>query len=204
MRVWINNVLVVEADGVDTQNGGVAGTTSVGFLGVNTRTMYWNDLYVLDDQGSDLNERLRLWQVDSSLPDGAGTTQDFPTLEPASPTTHHTKVNEQSIDDDTSYVESVDAGDIELFTMANLPAFAASTIAAVLLNFVGRKSEAGQRRLAHAVTRPTSVNYHGANVGLPAESYQHFIKTWVLNPQTGLPWTDAEFNASEFGVELDV
>lgn len=203
MEVWIDGTKVVEFTG-DTQNGGIAGTTSITFAGVNTRTMYWNDLYVLDDQGSELNDRLGLWQIDSVLPNGDGTTNDFPTLVPSSPTTHYTKVDEASVDDDTSYVESVTAGDIELFEFANLPAFAGSSIAAVQLNFLGRKDEAGATREVHAVSRPVATNYFGTNKGLPAEEYQHFLETWVANPETSLPWTDAEFNASEFGVELDV
>jgi hypothetical protein len=205
IEVWVDNVQVIDFTG-DTQNAAAAGITSVRIQGMNSSALTRiNDLYVLDAEGAaPFNDRLALWQVDSSLPDGDGATQDFPTLVPSSPTTPYTKVNEVEPDDDTSYVESPDAGDIELFTMANLPAFAGSTIAAVQLNYLAKKGEMGANRAMHGITRPVLTVYHGTNQGLAYPDYQHFKEVWINNPETGLPWTEAEFNASQFGVELDV
>jgi hypothetical protein len=200
-EVRINNVTVLTVTGVNTANGGIStwdgiqlgGAFSQAGSGGATLQMDYDDLYICDGSGpAPLNDFLGDLKVDAFIATGPGAMSQW---------TPSAGLNWQTIDevppnDDTDYNEAPGAaGAVDTFPMPD--ASAGALIYAVQSNFTCKKLDAGTLNLAAAV-RQGGVNYVGPTlIGLT--TYSIVLSMLVTNPATGLPWTEAEFNAAEFG-----
>ena len=163
--------------------------------------MYVDDVYICDTTGSVNNAVLGDVRVDALFPTADGTTTTFATTFPASPTTHWDKVDEISPDGDTSYNESSTPGELDLVTLANLPAISGGgSVKGIQINIVSRKDDAGARSIRE-VTRTAATNYTGDTVAL-ATGYTTQEAVRQINPNTGVLWTEAAVDAIEVGYEV--
>ena len=139
--------------------------------------------------------------MDALFPTADGTTTTFATTFPASPTTHWDKVDETSPDGDTSYNESSTPGELDLVTLANLPAISGGgSVKGIQINIMSRKDDAGARSLRE-ITRTAATNYTGDTVAL-ATGYTTQEAVRQINPNTGVLWTEAAVDAIEVGYEV--
>jgi hypothetical protein len=195
VEVRVNGEVVLNLTGKDTRNGGVPTIDTLRLNG----TADWDDVYICDDQGSFNNDFLGDIEVEHVVPDGAGNATAWDTLVGAA--THWEAVDESpAIDDDTSYVETATDTDIDQFTFGNLSAISGgSTILGVQVNTMARV-DSGSATI-RSNTRPTSVDFNGLNDVVLGTAWQNAIEIWEQDPQASADWTDATFNAAEFGFE---
>lgn len=202
-EIRVDGVSLASGTGLDTRNGGTSDTVDAMYLfGSSGRTMLYDDVYVADNTGSaPQNTFLGDIRVDAVVPDGDGATSAFGTTFPASPTTHYTKVDESTPNDDTDYNEDSTPGNVDLFNYAAVPTISGgSTVMSVKVAACAKKTDAGIAKL-RLVARPTSTNFNGADQGLSTD-YKYLMQLWDTDPQAAAAWTDATINAAQFGVEV--
>ena len=198
VRVDGSEVINVDA-GEDLQISVNSTANIFQIAGGSATTNLWDDLYVFDGTGSENNDFIGDAFVAAQFPDGNGTTNDFNGSDGNS-VDNYLLVDEALTDDDVTYTESSTPGDIDLYTFDNLTA--SPNIKAVQLNSVIRKDEIGARTI-RTVTRPASTNFFGASKAPSAISYLNEIEILDQNPETAANWTKQDFNATEFGVEIE-
>ena len=202
--VRINEQIILTVDaGEDLQVSANATANTISITG--TTSQFIDDLYIFDgtDGGSTEptnDDFVGDVKVAIHLPDGNGATSDF-TGSDGNSVDNYLLVDENPTDDDSTYTESSTPGEIDLYTFDNL-ATTPVDIFAVQVNNVIRKTEAGSRTM-RTVVRPVSTNFFGTKIAPSFSSYINEEEIYNENPETGLAWTESEFNATEFGVEIE-
>jgi hypothetical protein len=193
-QIYVNGGLeATVATGQDTQNGGTAFITQFGLgraaSGPNIAATY-SEFYLQDDT-TPLGDR----RVETLFPNGNGATQDFA----SSSGGHYTDVDDTTADDDSTYVESTTAGDIELFDIQNMSSTPTDITAASIWSCV-RKTDAGEKSAA-AVLRQSSTNYDQATF-YPSTSYQYNSPILTTDPATAAAWTESGINSAQIGLKV--
>lgn len=152
----------------------------------------WSHLVIADNQG-DITGQPRLGGL---FPDGAGATSAWTPSAGA----NWQNVDETTPDDDTTYNESATVGNIDTYTMQNLPG-AASSVVCVAVTIYIKKTDANARTVA-AVLRIGGTDYiHATSKGVPGD-YAFLQWIWLVSPATGVAFTVAEVNALEAGIKV--
>lgn len=129
-------------------------------------------------------------------PDGDGATLDWT---PISGTDHYLMVNSHPVDL-SKYLYTLTPGDIDTWDWQNVPGFS-GTIKAVNISMDARKDDEGTKSFEIVV----------GNTGTEANSDEFFVSDLTPeyyefsleeDPATSLPWTQAGFNAKQFGIKL--
>ena len=105
-----------------------------------------------------------------------------------------------SFDDDTSYGQFGSADYIS-FTCSAMPAATgiSSLVVSAYYKYVGPGAWSDQYNRLFIVVG--GVTYYGSYQAASSLVYATQTETWILNPATGLPWTQAQINAIGIGVE---
>ena len=152
---------------------------------------YFDDLYIKNTVGYYGDVR-----IIALYPNGEGDTLDWT---PSTGTTHYTMVNSHPLDL-TTWLDDKTPTDIDTWNWQDCPGFSGS-IPAVNISMDARKDDEGTKSFKIVV----------GNTGSEAQSDEYFVGAvypeyyefgMELDPGTGLPWTQAGFNAKQFGVEL--
>ena len=200
--VNVNDVEYINVDAAeDLQATANATADSIALMGriASGPTHYFDDVYIFDGTGSDNVDFAGDSKVLAHYPDGTGTINDF-TGSDADSIDNHLLVDEVLTDDDTSYVESSGVADIDLYTFDDF-AVPPNTIHAVQINMVTKKDDAGARTI-RSIIRPISTNIEGDSKSPSDGSYSNEIQIYDLNPEITGVWTEAAFNATEFGIKI--
>jgi len=195
---------LVLGTGLDIQNTANS-SADVFAIGLNQSNqiafVFWDDLYVCDDAGSaPYNTFLGDCRVDTIRPNGNGTTSDFLGSD-ADSTDNYLHVDEVLPDGDTSYVESLTVGHIDLYTLESLPV-TPGTIFGVQAVAIAKKDDAGARTGNH-VLRTGATNYTGTAFAPSIGSYLGFESIWEENPNTAVPWVNADITGLEAGIKVE-
>jgi len=190
----VNNVVVLSLSSVNTAASGSAGWTALALYGPSFTGpyVYFDDFYLLDGSGSaPWNDVLGDCRVDVRYPTAAGATTGW---------TPSTGSNWQNVDDaapngDTDYNSATGVA-TDTFTVQDAPVVGA-TIYGVQQNLSVKKSDPGFCTVA-PVIRHSGVDYVGTDYS-PPTSYVFATQTRQTNPGTSAQWTEAGFNAAEFG-----
>jgi hypothetical protein len=164
-------------------------------FGKGSASAFLDDVYVLNSSGSVNNTFLGECRILTSLPTADSATNKAWT--PDTGTVHFSRVNETSPDDDTSYVYSATAGQLDTYTFATVSP--AGAVAGVQTTLCARKDDVGSRTIS-AEYRGGGANYTGANSFSPASGYLMYRQIYETDPATGLAWTAGGINAGEFGI----
>ena len=153
----------------------------------------YDNFYIKNESGYLGDER-----VFPVYPNGDGATLNWT---PNSGTVHYDRVNTHPVDL-TKWLETATPGDIDLWDFEDCPAFSGSLLA-VNISVLARKDDEG--------TKSFKIVCASAAGAVEAESDEFFVSDttseyyeWSLklDPATGLAWTQAGFNAKQFGVKL--
>ncbi len=110
-----------------------------------------------------------------------------------------TDIDETALDDG-DLISSNTTGQIEQFGFSG---FTMPTdgwdVAAVVVGFRGQDDAAGVQQVRASV-RTGGSDFNGATQAMPA-TFEGFYEVFEDNPDTGQPWTAAEVDALEYGVE---
>jgi hypothetical protein len=190
------------ATSVNTQATGNATSNQIwlSLNGLSGNPGLIDDVYILNTSGSVNNSFLGECRIYTSLPNGDDTAATGTNLlwTPSTGSTHYNLVNENPPNDDTNYVGSNTAGQIDTYKYAAIAPVGG--IAAVVFNMMARRDDTGVRQIA-AAYRGGSTNYQGTGV-YPTVSYMDYQQIWETDPATSAPWTASGVNAGEFGVDL--
>lgn len=195
--VRINETEVINVTGVNTAPSGTAIWSQTWLGGVTNPSAggytYIDDWHVLDGSGAaPLNDFLGDCRVDKRIPTADGAVADWTPLSG----TRASNVDDAAPDDDTTYNSTLTAGATDTFVVEDAPVVGA-TVYGVQLNVGWKKADAGGCVVA-PIIRSGGTNYPGPTVN-PGTTY--FYTSWPvgLNPATSAPWTEAAYNAAEFG-----
>ena len=192
----INNVPVLSASGVDTQNTANAYANRVSFKAPGaSKYIKFDDVWMNDATGSRNNSFSGDEKIEARLANGNGATRNWLRSSGAD---DYSLINEVPADDDTGYLYSDAAA--QLFTCPFQDLTSVGAIHAVQVLGCFRKDEAGTVIVA-PVVRPTATDYVGNDVSAPSAYDYSLCQIYEVNPETGNPFTAAEFNASEFGAK---
>lgn len=190
-QVWVNGALVIDFTG-DTRNGGTSTLIDmVVWSRGNSGTQRAADFVIRDDTAP-----IGPCRVVALRPNGAGAHTD---LTPTGAATNWEAVDEQTPDGLTSYNASALEGDIDTYTLGDLPAGTWDVIALQAV-WQAAKSDANAK-FARPVLRIGGTDYVGASQAVPA-SFGALRQVFNTSPDTAAAWTEAEVDALEAGIEV--
>jgi len=177
--------------GVDTRNGGAAGTLNqLTFVSQSGLNQDFDDLMIT--KGGGFNGDCRVITSLSNA-DGANTAWI------ASAGADYTCVDEATPNADTDYISSSTPGDRDTFSYPALGVV--GVVKAVMVCAVARKDDAGTRLVAPVIRRG-GTNYDGTAVAL-GTGYAGLAQVYEQDPSTAAAWTVANVDAGEYGSKLD-
>jgi len=207
-EVRINGVTKCQGTGVDMAQQSAAGWTNIFFYShasVSGGAVY-DDIYVLDDQGSVNNGFLGDVKISTLRPTGDAVTQ----WSRSEGNENFALVDEGPVDpacedvwNDRDYVSSGVSGKKDLYDHENLSAeFRGSPIQAVQLVSAVRTTNPQIVTLnSKCLSGVTEVDIRSDP--LAGDKYLPIIGIQETDPETGILWTPGGLNAAQFGVEVD-
>jgi hypothetical protein len=192
VSVWLNEALVYSLTGTF---GAMTSMTLAG--GGNSEGAFlFSDLVLMASNDTSNVDPLGDRAVTYSAPNGAGYYSGWTPSAGA----NYTDVDEANEDGDATYVSTSVVGTRDAYTIAGIPAVAAS-VAGVMPVIWARKTDAGTRAVAPSV-RIGGVDYDQTATNL-STSYVPLPQA-VLNvsPATGVAFTVAEVNGMQVGEVL--
>jgi hypothetical protein len=167
-----------------------------GITSANTAVGEWDfdDLWVCDGSGAaPWNDFLGDCRCDVRVPTAEGASSAWT---PLSGTDNALMVDEAQENGDTDYNATNTVGAVDTFVTQDAPVVG-GVVLGVQHNLSMRKVDAGVCTLAHVI-RHSGVDYVGAAFA-PSVAYNFATQMAQVNPGTGAQWTEAGFNAAEFG-----
>ncbi len=197
-EIIVDGVQVLNLTGKDTRNGTETTINRINFgaFGNGGPFMRIDDLYVLDTTGDPpQNDFLGDCQIDLVLPNAVGATSDFT----PSAGNNFENVDDATPDDDTTHNETPTDNDVDSFDYPSIPAITGgSTVICVKAVACVKKTESGLARM-QLLTRPVATDIPGGVTHVLSTDYLYKTEYWDENPEVSAAWTDATFNAAEFG-----
>lgn len=199
VKLWVDGQLQVNLSSQDTKPGTT--TTAerfyIGSSAAQGIDMRYDDLIFGDDSGTDLTAHPGDCHIEMILPDADGTTNNWTAV--GAGTTNADRVDEQTSDDDTTYVHSSTATDKDLYNFASMTG-SGSDYLAVQTHLRARKEGAGFREV-NATMRSNVTEVDGGAEALSVD-YQWFVRLEENDPDGGGAWTLSAINAVQAGIEL--
>lgn len=135
--------------------------------------------------------------VRTLIPDGNGTYSQL-TGSDGNSTDNYLLVDELTLNN-ADYVEGGTVGLKDTYQFGNLPV-GAGTVTGVQVVATARSTEPAGKKLKFS-GRSNTQDFSSAAKTLTT-TFADYSNLYEVNPTTGLPWTDAEINSAEFGVEV--
>ena len=190
--IRVNEQEKLNLSNIDTQNTANAYANRIqigGYFGIKI-----DDLYICDGDGTTNNDFLGDVRVCALFPNGADVSEWTP-----SAGANYECVDDNPANDDTDYVSSSTANQIDTYALSDLPAFTGD-IKGVQALLCARKDDAGTRQIAQVI-KPDATNHVGTTREL-ADNYTYYRELWENNPDTTNPWTISEINSLKAGVKM--
>jgi len=193
LTLFLDGVSVLNLSGVRTT--GPSGSTTANTINFtsNNAHCFFDDLYVCDAQGSVHNAYLGDLRVVTWVPTADGSHTDFA---PSTGTSHFACVDEIPANSDTDYVSSSTVGATDTYKTPQ--ASITGSVAGVQIAMTARKDDAGSRTVGFMV----GATQQGGSIGLSTSYATYRTAVMETNPVTGVPWTLADLQTQEFGVQV--
>jgi len=192
--VQIDGTIAINVSGADTQATANSTFNVIGHstYTVSTQGSYIDDTYFCDLNGSVNNDFLGSVKIHAIFPTGAGANTDW------TPNTgaNYAAVDDANPDDATTYIQSDTPGNKDTYVFGNLPA-GVWDVLAIQHNIMAQASA----RTIRGLERVGGVDYETATA-TPAATYNETLIVTEISPDTAVAWTQAEIDASEFGVKV--
>ena len=197
LSVRINGVLAIQMTAQNTIQGG--GQLLTAFLGAIPGqscplTLDVDDFYIADTTGTINNTFLGDVRVDALQAQADGSLSQW-TVTPSGTAAWEAVSDE----DETTHISAPSVGLRQSFDVEPLPVMATPAVFGVQLTMLARKTDAGLGKLKGLVVS-------GAQTAVSPEVILQEQQAWQCalferNPNGNVQWTEAAFNAAEFGVE---
>jgi hypothetical protein len=194
-EIKVNESTVLSATGVDTKAGSNNYHDVARLYSSNTVSRF-DDFYVCDSSGSENNDFLGNCKVVAIYPDGDDTA-NWTTVSPGP--NHYEAVDEEIVDDDTSYVEDSTTNTTDLYDFTALPSLA--TIKGLQINVDCRETDAATFDIEIPI-ESNSSQYDGSPQTVGSTNWVTRSRIEDTDPDTGNLWTEAGINAAKFGIKV--
>lgn len=191
VNIYGDGVLIGSASGVNTGAASVANCKLYASLSSASGASQLDDYYCVSG-ATRLGER----RVITTRPSADTAQKDFA---PDSGVNNYSRVNEEPMDGDTSYVSAAIVGNEDLYDFADLP-YVPASIDAVQVVCAARKDDATTRTVA-TVLKSGATTDVGPDLATSA-SYGAAQKMYELDPNTSAAWTGAAVNALQAGMKV--
>lgn len=205
-EVRLNGVTILSVTASDTRNGGTVGTVNkMGFTGggdgASTQNKYFDDFYMLNEQGSaPWNGFLADTRCYPLYPNGNGNYSQLVGSD-ADSTNNYLLVDEVGTPSSADYVGSATNGDKDTYTFEDMPV-SVGTIRAIETRLYAAKSETGTRQMRPLIRR-SATDANGADHVLAENSYATYRDIFQQDPHAGPGvWTITNVDGTEFGAEV--
>lgn len=193
LEIRADNMTVLNLSGVNLQGAG--GTAWNGFEWVPGLTEYICDMYLIDLSGSTCNY---------FLGKGFHGYCNFPIADAGVAWTPASGANYAAVDDATpdlgaTFVRAQTNGVIDRYQIGAFDP--ASVVHFVQGNHLIRKASSSVSNRFAPIAQVNGADYISADRLVESTGYLDQREIWALNPETGLPWTIDEINASRFGLK---
>jgi len=188
--------------GENTDNGGAVPEIDNVEIEGSAGTLSIDDFYILNTVApAPQNGILGDTRIESLVPMADGAVQDFPIIEPTTPTTHFDKVDDLVPDDAVTTVSSQDADDIDTYDFQPLSdPGGSSAIYGVQQLLYARKDKVTAKSFI-PIARVGGTNFEGAMNPLTI-SFDYFVEMWQQDPDTVADWIESGVNGAEFGAKV--
>jgi hypothetical protein len=192
-EVYVNEEIVLSGTiaGMAFTHGVMNGLALTGPGGGNTAT--FDDVYAT--AGVLLGD-IRIGVI---RPNGEGSHQDWA---PDSGSAHFSRVNDLTPDDLTSYLSATEPGQKETHEYEDVTISGSAKAIQTLVCL--KKSDAGSAGTKSLLRSGAGEEVNGEEFYPSEESWFYDRTGYLLNPWTGLAWTQAEINTLQFGLERTV
>lgn len=193
----INGASALSLSSQDTRNAGNASVDRVRFYGSSNGSddPTYDDIYILDDSGSVNNQRLGAQRVVGIYPDGIGDSTQF------TPSTgdNYAAVDDNAHDSDTSYVESDNSSDTDLYQYGSVNSL--PNIKGIQINTTVRDTDANTHTLKQ-VAKSGSTQSDGTAIAVGSPTFRTLSRVLETDPDTSTQWTASGVDAAQFGVKV--
>jgi hypothetical protein len=197
LSVRINGILAIQMNAQNTiQNGGQLITAFVGAIPGQPcpLTIDVDDFYIVDTTGTINNTFLGDVRVDTLHAQADGSLNQW-IANPVDATAWESV----SDDDESTAISAQSIGLRQSFAIAPLPVMATPAIHGVQLTMLARKTDAGLGKVKGLIVSDTQVATSADIILQEQLAWQSTL--FERNPNGNVQWTEAAFNAAEFGVE---
>jgi hypothetical protein len=183
--------------GVNLANTGTDGADVFQF-GATTNAAVWDDIYILDDQGSVNNDFKGDSAVRGILPNGDGASTGWT---PSTGSSHFALVDDAATNpNDSDYNRGVNAGDRDLYDYANLTGLLNGPISGIMVTSDMRMETTGIATVK-VVVRQGGVNYDQATHTVNGTGVRGHTQVIENSPDDAAPWEVADIDNAQIGVE---
>lgn len=190
VNVWVNGVSVMSATGVNT------GAASIDHITFFDSDNIDSGKYVDDVYFTNTAARLGECRVEVLRPSADTAEKDWT---PSTGTSNFAMVDDTTPNGDTDYVAASTSGAYDLYDLTNLP-INPTGVFGVQAVINARKDDATLRQVRSKL-KSGSTTSDGASMTL-GTSYTTSVDRYELNPDTSAPWTLAQVNALQLGIEV--
>ncbi|HSH41854.1 MAG TPA: hypothetical protein VK973_06990 [Arenicellales bacterium] len=200
VEVRINGVTVLNISGVDTQaaaTNAMAEAWVGNWGGSPNADRYIDDMFCWDTNGSQNNDFIGDRRVLTLFPDQDTAEADWAVEDGASPPgSGYEAINDETPDDDTSYIYTDQVGDVSEFGLQDTPEGISAISAIVAVNRM-RKDDAGDCNVQCSLVSQGSPIAEANGADRPiTEVYTYWQDVFELDPSTAAPWTPESFDAA--------
>jgi hypothetical protein len=200
VHVRLNGIAVLDLTGLDTKNAGTKTVIdAIGYpCGTSQTTTWVDDLYVVTGTGSP-NDFLGDSVVATVYPSGNG---DYSQLvgSDGNSVDNYALVNEAGAAVTSSYVESATVGQRDFYQMADPSP--GGVILGVQVTALAENPDAGAGRSVAVGVRQGSSEAMTSNQALTGGSYVPARGVFVVDPATGVAWTQSGVNSAQAGLQV--
>jgi len=198
LYLHVNEYPALTLTSIDTRNGANAYVNKIGLVGQYSGYNYvcFDDVYVCDATGVINNDFLGDSRIDTIRPNGAGYATNWT----PSAGSNYQCVDDSAFDNGTDRVSETTVGDVDSYTLADLPVGIAG-IKGIQTNVFANRTDSGVATKLQPFIRPVATNYNKTEITTTI-TYMDYNEVTELNPETGAAWTKAELDAMEIGVTL--
>ncbi len=208
--VHVDGISFLSLAGINTSFSGMPQIGSVisGTLNGGTgNTIYWDDFYICDSNGSFNNTFLGPTSILALLPTGNGSTDQWTIGGSAPAGTNWQSVNENPPNDGVTFVDDGTVGHIDRYTFPSIasayPTLTIGSISGVVVNLRAEIDIPGARAIRAAVKSSATLGTSPSDLSLTTSwaDYQGILET---DPNTSAAWAQAAVDAAEFGQKVTV
>ncbi len=191
--VLIDGVQAVTYAGDTKPSGSTQANNLILFKCENT---YYDDVAMNDTSGAVDNSWCGDGRVVAMFPSGNGDASQL-TGSDGNSTDNYALVDEVPSNNDTDYVEGSVVNERDLYQLSNVSLPVGTTVRRVVVESRSKDTVAEGGLIALEI-KTGGTEYASADMAL-ASSYAPVRAEWILNPNTGVAWTQADLDALQVG-----